>query len=166
MRAKEDRLSELPEPILYHIFSFLPTKEVVISTSLLSKKWRYFWATVPYLYFDINELPRYCPDCNHRTTSLVDHVLHGRRRRTTSSLHRLRFRYRYFRNDGFLNSWMANAVHQQNLQEIDICFENRLHKLECDPTAYSYFLPNTMLSVPNLRTLEQDRFVLPMQAAE
>ncbi|XP_026423579.1 F-box/FBD/LRR-repeat protein At2g26030-like [Papaver somniferum] len=41
-----DRISELPEPLIHHIFSFLPIKSVV-STSVLSTKWRYIWTSIP-----------------------------------------------------------------------------------------------------------------------
>ncbi|XP_026442025.1 F-box/FBD/LRR-repeat protein At2g26030-like [Papaver somniferum] len=43
---ERDRISELPEPLIQHIFSFLPIKSVV-STSVLSTKWRYYWKSTP-----------------------------------------------------------------------------------------------------------------------
>ncbi|KAL8505256.1 hypothetical protein ACS0TY_016475 [Phlomoides rotata] len=43
-----DRLSELPQALIHSILSFLPMRDVV-STSLLSKKWKNLWATVPCL---------------------------------------------------------------------------------------------------------------------
>ncbi|PIA31357.1 hypothetical protein AQUCO_05000026v1 [Aquilegia coerulea] len=46
-----DRLSALPEPLLHNILSFLDMKEVV-QTSFISKKWRYFWKSLPFLNFD------------------------------------------------------------------------------------------------------------------
>ncbi|KAK9085107.1 hypothetical protein Sjap_025518 [Stephania japonica] len=49
----ENRLINLPEPILHHIFSLLPTKEVVRTTRLLSKKWTHFSASLPCLNFNI-----------------------------------------------------------------------------------------------------------------
>ncbi|KAI9091653.1 hypothetical protein K1719_028096 [Acacia pycnantha] len=50
-------LSELPEKVLSHILSFLPTKEAV-QTSVLSKRWEYIWTSNPKLLFDYgNELP-------------------------------------------------------------------------------------------------------------
>ncbi|KAF5189902.1 Fbd-associated f-box protein [Thalictrum thalictroides] len=39
---EEDRISNLPEPILHHILSFLPTKDAVL-TSTLATTWRYLW---------------------------------------------------------------------------------------------------------------------------
>ncbi|XP_028806285.1 F-box/FBD/LRR-repeat protein At4g26340-like [Neltuma alba] len=45
------RISDLPEPLLVHILSFLPIKEAV-ATSLLSKRWRTLWRSLPKLEFD------------------------------------------------------------------------------------------------------------------
>ncbi|KAK9085544.1 hypothetical protein Sjap_025955 [Stephania japonica] len=39
----EDRLSDLPEHILHHIFSSFTTKDLITTTCLLSKKWQHFW---------------------------------------------------------------------------------------------------------------------------
>ncbi|KAF9619618.1 hypothetical protein IFM89_007939 [Coptis chinensis] len=46
-----NRISALPMPIIYHILSFLPTKEVV-RTCVLSKGWINIWSSVP--SFDFN----------------------------------------------------------------------------------------------------------------
>ncbi|KAJ0814883.1 putative F-box domain, FBD domain, leucine-rich repeat domain superfamily [Helianthus annuus] len=47
----DDRLSRLPEDILSHILSLMPTKYAV-RTSVLSKRWRYSWMFVTDLDFD------------------------------------------------------------------------------------------------------------------
>ena len=45
-----DSISSLPDEMLHHIFSFVPTK-VAITTSVLSKRWRHVWYKTPYLSF-------------------------------------------------------------------------------------------------------------------
>ncbi|PON68672.1 F-box domain containing protein [Trema orientale] len=45
-----DRISKLPDSVIQHILSFLPTVDVV-RTSLLSKFWRRMWYSVPTLCF-------------------------------------------------------------------------------------------------------------------
>ncbi|KAK2639562.1 hypothetical protein Ddye_027357 [Dipteronia dyeriana] len=50
-----DRLTSLPEPIIHYIFSFLETIDV-FRASAVSRKWRYFWGSMPYLNFDIHTI--------------------------------------------------------------------------------------------------------------
>ncbi|XP_026404717.1 F-box/LRR-repeat protein At2g29910-like [Papaver somniferum] len=44
----EDRISDLNDPIIHHIFSFLPIKNVV-ATTVLSKRWNNLWISTPIL---------------------------------------------------------------------------------------------------------------------
>ncbi|XP_055960606.1 putative F-box/LRR-repeat protein At3g42770 [Mercurialis annua] len=46
-----DIISSLPDAVICNILSFLPTKYVV-GTSILSRRWRYTWTSVPVLDFD------------------------------------------------------------------------------------------------------------------
>ncbi|KAL3635092.1 hypothetical protein CASFOL_022146 [Castilleja foliolosa] len=45
-----DRISELPQPILHHILSFLHQNDAV-KTSVLSKSWRHLWSSSPKIEF-------------------------------------------------------------------------------------------------------------------
>ncbi|XP_008795787.2 F-box/LRR-repeat protein At4g14103 isoform X1 [Phoenix dactylifera] len=51
-----DRISELPDSILHHILSLRTTKDAG-RTSVLSKRWRYLWVSVPTLYFNQEQFP-------------------------------------------------------------------------------------------------------------
>ncbi|KAM6595328.1 hypothetical protein CsatA_005852 [Cannabis sativa] len=58
--ADDDRISKLPDALITHILSFLPTKEVV-QTCLLSKRWKLIWYSVPTLLFynyDMDDLEK------------------------------------------------------------------------------------------------------------
>lgn len=47
----QDRISALPDAVLYHILAFLETK-CTVRTSILSKRWKNIWAYVPNLYLN------------------------------------------------------------------------------------------------------------------
>ncbi|PHT95593.1 hypothetical protein T459_03475 [Capsicum annuum] len=50
-----DRLSNLPESILFHILSMLPDRKQVVRTNVLSTRWRFPWMSVPVsLNFDFS----------------------------------------------------------------------------------------------------------------
>ncbi|OVA09209.1 F-box domain [Macleaya cordata] len=50
MDLGENRISELPDSLLHHILCFLPTK-CAIRTSILSRRWRYLYTSIPILDF-------------------------------------------------------------------------------------------------------------------
>ncbi|AES87348.1 F-box/RNI/FBD-like domain protein [Medicago truncatula] len=47
---KDDRISSLPEDVLNHILSYLPTKTIV-STGRLSRRWQHLWKHLHVLDF-------------------------------------------------------------------------------------------------------------------
>lgn len=47
----KDWLSQLPDPLIHHIFAFLPTIYLV-RMSRFSRRWRRMWVSNPFLYFE------------------------------------------------------------------------------------------------------------------
>lgn len=52
-----DRLSKLPDSLIFHIFWFLPIIDVV-GTTVISKRWKDLWTTAPFLNFDDYSIDR------------------------------------------------------------------------------------------------------------
>ncbi|KAL7087301.1 hypothetical protein ACP275_13G060000 [Erythranthe tilingii] len=102
-----DRLSDLPDSILCHILSFLPTTKISLRTSLLGRRWRYIWSYVPNLIF------------NHDNQDTINRVL---------------FLYNTFRltveigcdKDDLVGKWVTFAV-GRGVQNIDICVDYHAH---------------------------------------
>lgn len=59
LNEKEDRISSLPNELIHHILSFLDT-QLAVRTSVLSRRWKLIWTTLPFVIFD--EVNRYFPD--------------------------------------------------------------------------------------------------------
>ncbi|KAF9592096.1 hypothetical protein IFM89_011934 [Coptis chinensis] len=53
-KSSVDRISDLPDPMIHHIFSFLDMREVV-QTSILSKRWTHLWKSTPNLDFYLSQ---------------------------------------------------------------------------------------------------------------
>ncbi|XP_059631951.1 F-box/LRR-repeat protein At4g14103-like [Cornus florida] len=80
IRCNKDRISNLPDPILCHILSFLPTK-FAVATAILSTRWKFLWASVPILDFN-DSISLYWPGImfrnpreRHSFMNFVDRVL-------------------------------------------------------------------------------------------
>ncbi|KAL2337949.1 hypothetical protein Fmac_012395 [Flemingia macrophylla] len=57
MAEGEDRLSDMPDCLIHHVLSLMETK-YAMQTCVLSKRWRYLWASVPCLHFTSKPFPR------------------------------------------------------------------------------------------------------------
>lgn len=53
-----DRISSLPDEVLHNILSKLVIFDDIVQLSVLSKRWKYIWTTMPYLHFDIDQFCR------------------------------------------------------------------------------------------------------------
>lgn len=112
-----DRISNLPDELIHHIFYFLPSK-LAVQTSVLSTRWRSLWASSSHLRFDINDITPYT-GCLHseRLSSFVDAMLRFRDRSAgikTFHFHTEgRFGQPHFRN------WIHYAL-RHNIEELDL----------------------------------------------
>ncbi|KAL5863501.1 hypothetical protein ACOSQ3_001015 [Xanthoceras sorbifolium] len=68
-----DHLTNLPDHIIHNILSLINTKEAV-RTSVLSKKWRYYWTNIHCLNFNYRSFHRW-----FFYSGFVAHVLHHRK---------------------------------------------------------------------------------------
>lgn len=51
MEGSSKSLSNLPDVVIQKIISLLETKDAIIRTSILSKRWEYLWTSIPNLNF-------------------------------------------------------------------------------------------------------------------
>ncbi|KAL5721904.1 hypothetical protein ACHQM5_005489 [Ranunculus cassubicifolius] len=109
-RIDEDRLSNLPDPILHQILSFLGDMTEVIPTSLLSKRWRYLWTSLPFLSFKSDY---------ENFSDFVYRVLLLRDNSTIQTFSLKHSSQEWRSND--LESWIRTAV-CRNVQNIDVEF--------------------------------------------
>ncbi|CAL5440511.1 unnamed protein product [Camellia sinensis] len=116
----EDRISRLPDSILVHILSFLPTKYAV-RTSILSSRWKHIWASVPILEFNGPLLlPSYIPFRKHNDNgSFMNFIERVLLLHDLSSIQRFYLSCDPDIDKSRLNSWISAAV-KRDVREIDI----------------------------------------------
>ncbi|GKV10146.1 hypothetical protein SLEP1_g21553 [Rubroshorea leprosula] len=119
---EEDRISALPDCVIHHILSFLPTKDS-IKTGILSKRWEKLWSFVPNLRFRVlDDEPQ-----PHKLFRMIDGtlILYSS---TKIRKFVLRFDYEMFTRevpksdmDSFIDLWLRFAA-RRNVQELCLKF--------------------------------------------
>ncbi|XP_057418388.1 F-box/FBD/LRR-repeat protein At4g26340-like [Lotus japonicus] len=125
----EDMISHLSDDILCHILSFLPTEQA-IATSVLSKRWRSLWISVPVLNYDNqtylkNLKPSYCFERLIYATILA--------RGVQRPIRTFRLKYEVFhdeRANADINVWVDTVI-QRGVENMDI-------EIEFDPQYLGY----------------------------
>ncbi|EYU44917.1 hypothetical protein MIMGU_mgv1a025728mg [Erythranthe guttata] len=102
-----DRLSDLPDSVICHILSFLPTK-FSVRTSILSQRWRFLWSYVPNLYFHLEN------------QGIINRVMLLRRARTINAFHLDRgTEWSAYQ----LQTWITFAV-MRGVQRLNLCLQD------------------------------------------
>ncbi|KAJ9562611.1 hypothetical protein OSB04_007771 [Centaurea solstitialis] len=116
-----DVISNLPDCILHHILSFMPTKEAV-KTSILSTRWKNLWASVPNI--DLDDALLYASEVDVRhppeMTSFVSFVERVLRLRDASNIEKFRLSCRVCFDASQINSWIYHAL-MHSVHELDLC---------------------------------------------
>ncbi|CAK9175527.1 unnamed protein product [Ilex paraguariensis] len=167
LKETEDRISNLPNSLIGHILSFLPTK-CAVRTSILSTKWKQMWTLISNLDFDSSQIshpPQSNADqCEKSFVKFVYRVLLLLK---VSSVNK--FRLSYSGTSVNVNDWVSAAL-SRNGREIDLS----LNVGWSDLLPSDLFTCNTLvilklrfvaLSVPNLVCLQSLK-TLHLESAE
>lgn len=139
-RELRDRLSELPDALIFHILWFLPMRYVVF-TSVLSSRWNSLWTTTPYLNFDFSlESHRLDPQ------KFISRALLSWRGIRILKF-KIEFMYPYALSLGIdFDLWMRFAV-EKRVEEL------YLHGHEFDKEKREYEVPQWLYSCSSLKEL-------------
>ncbi|XP_062091717.1 F-box/LRR-repeat protein At4g14103-like [Humulus lupulus] len=146
--AEEDRISKLPDAVITHILSFLPTDEAS-QTCILSKRWKLIWHFVPILsfsdadYLSPLDLYQFVDDClEHRKRGMYYMV------GSVITSFKLEMNYCYQASKAYVvDKWLAFAV-QNKVKEINL----RLNSSPLDN--YHYWLSETVFIARDLTILQ------------
>ncbi|XP_010495216.1 PREDICTED: putative FBD-associated F-box protein At5g53635 [Camelina sativa] len=135
-KGKEDRISQLPDPLICHILSHLPLKEAV-KTSVISTRWRSLWLWLPRLELTCWKFPN-----SNAFMSFGDTFLDSNRVSYIDNL-----KVTIDKDASHLTSWIDAAV-KRKVKHIDLS----CHRLNSCPE-----LPTSTYTCETLVSLKLDR---------
>ncbi|KAJ1382008.1 Leucine-rich repeat domain superfamily [Sesbania bispinosa] len=147
-----DRISALPDSLLCLILSFLPTTESV-TTSVLSKRWKHLWRSVPALDFDDERYARNVSNYDNFPL-FVNTVIITRNWQEAVQKFRLKCKFSPFCGHSNISTWIYAAAVQYRVEHLDLCFPSGLSILE--PIVF----PSTILGCTNLVILKLNGFTV------
>ncbi|KAG8386309.1 hypothetical protein BUALT_Bualt03G0135600 [Buddleja alternifolia] len=124
IEPSSDRISSLPDSVLCHILSFLPTK-LFVATSTLARRWRFLWAYVLNLYFDGEDYIEY--DDQITFPEIINRVM---LLRNVWHINTLRIAYLEDFGKHELDTWIRNAI-TRNVQALDLYFSHQARLPRC-----------------------------------
>lgn len=104
MDMELDKISNLPGHVIDKILSLLPLRDAV-RMSVLSRKWRFKWVTLPYLIFDNQGVGVSSEDpmfVKNKLVNIIDHVLLLH----TGSIHKFRLSHQDFLGGSDIDRWI------------------------------------------------------------
>ncbi|CAA0808568.1 Unknown protein [Striga hermonthica] len=145
--ASIDRLSSLPDDVICHILSFLPTK-LSVATSVLRKSWRFLWAHVPCLNFSGYDFRKadFSEEEETQASNIIHRVIlqHKAKRISTLTLDCINC------NEYKLETLVTTAI--------DRCIQNLYLKLNFDT------FPRSLFNCKTIVDLELDNNRAPLSA--
>ncbi|XVF18884.1 hypothetical protein REPUB_Repub11eG0061800 [Reevesia pubescens] len=140
-------INHLPDAILHHILTFLPTKEAV-ATSILWNRRKYLWTQVPVLDFQQPQSSK--TDVKQRTgfIQFVNKTLMFNRVGSVD-----KFRLSCDPYTSFINTWIGCVIYNYIVREVDISIS---------ATQKSQFLklPSRFYTIKNLKVLKLSNGIL------
>ncbi|KAK9092365.1 hypothetical protein Syun_027276 [Stephania yunnanensis] len=138
----------LPADVIEHIFSFLSPRDLIIRTSLLSKKWRDSWVSTNLchpLSFEISSQ-------NNSSIAFFQQFMKRRREGGASStvLHRFSVEWCSFNREELLGNLITTALNH-HVQELHISLPKAKARLHVPQPNLA--IPSLLFSAPKLRTL-------------
>ncbi|KAF9589596.1 hypothetical protein IFM89_025879 [Coptis chinensis] len=122
--VNEDRISNLPDHILHHILSLLPTKYAV-GTSVLSTRWNYLWTSISSLDFCDTLLQSERTVCTDEHDMIfmnfVDRVL---LHHDAAYIHKFSLLCRRNLDTYRVNAWISSVL-RRKVRELDLLFYRR-----------------------------------------
>ncbi|XP_055824218.1 F-box/LRR-repeat protein At4g14103-like [Solanum dulcamara] len=116
----EDEISNLPDSILLHILSYLPTRDVV-GTCILSTRWKNLWTCVENIDFDDSFLYSSGVLGYPMKVTCFMHFVHKvLQLREESDIKKFHLSCRVCFSASHICSWLS-AVIRHNVQDLDLC---------------------------------------------
>ncbi|KAL4619603.1 hypothetical protein ACB092_06G091600 [Castanea dentata] len=160
--AAVDRISNLPESLLCHILSFLPTKDS-IATSILSSRWKLLWTLVPKLDLESHTIDT-SPDDDDEDIRIAHIVSRVLAQQECGELQTFRLQW-YLGLDGshisHLDSWFRTAAARKVKElDLDILLDDNDFDTESLVLPPSFFSCRTLVVLKLTGDIDIDNFAL------
>ena len=139
----KDRISDLPDELIIHILSSLPTI-VAVQTSVLSKRWRRMWTSIPVLnFYDSRDEKNYSYHKKEKFLKFVDECL--KQPYVDTKMTKFNLMMQLYGDCGRVDDWLRFPV-EKNVQELVLHVRPKRR--------WMYSLPSAILCSRTLTHLE------------